>query len=60
MERPNHVWCGDVTYLWSGAQWLYLALIIDLFSRRIVGWAISDSPDTTSKKALTIAYYPRG
>lgn len=61
IERPNHVWCGDVTYLWSGTQWLYLALVIDLFSRRIVGWAISDSPDTTlTNKALTTAYYSRG
>ncbi len=61
IESPNNTWCGDVTYLWSGTQWLYLALIIDLFSRRIVGWAISDSPDTTlTNKALTTAYYSRG
>jgi putative transposase len=60
-KSPNHAWCGDVTYLWSGTQWLYLALIIDLFSRRIIGWGISGSPDTAlTKKALTTAYYSRG
>ncbi len=29
-DQPNQVWCGDVTYIWSGTQWLYLALVIDL------------------------------
>jgi len=54
-------WCGDVTYVWSGKQWLYLALVIDLYARRIVGWACSTSPDTElTKKALRIAYEARG
>ena len=61
VERPNDTWCGDVTYIWSGNQWLYLALVIDLFARRIVGWAVSDSPDSAlTGKALTTAFYSRG
>ena len=61
MEKPNQYWCGDVTYIWSGKQWLYLALVIDLYARRIIGWACSTSPDTSlTKKALAIAYEARG
>ena len=60
-DRPNQVWCGDVTYIWSGTQWLYLALVIDLYARRIIGWACSDSPDTfLIGRVLTMAYYARG
>ena len=44
VTEPNQVWCGDVTYVWSGQQWLYLAVVIDLFSRRVIGWATSKSP----------------
>jgi len=40
-EAPNRVWTGDITYLWTDEGWLYLAVLLDLFSRRIVGWAIS-------------------
>lgn len=61
VEQPNQVWCGDVTYIWSGTQWLYLALVIDLYARRIIGWACSDSPDSVlTGQALTMAYYARG
>ena len=61
VQVPNHTWCGDVTYVWCGHQWMYLALVIDLFARRIVGWAISDSPDSElTGRALTVAYYARG
>jgi len=61
MKSPNEVWCGDVTYVWSGKQWLYLALVIDLYSRRIIGWACSKNPDTAlTSKALTMAYLARG
>ena len=60
-ERCNRIWCGDVTYVRCGAQWLYLALVIDLYKRRIVGWAVSDSPDSSlTHQALTVAYYRRG
>jgi putative transposase len=61
VERPNQVWCGDVTYVWSGEGWLYLAVILDLYRRRIVGWACSDSPDSQlTAKALQMAYEARG
>ena len=38
-ERPNRVWTSDITYIWTREGWLYLAVILDLFSRSIVGWA---------------------
>jgi len=44
--RPNQVWCGDITYLWVGDQWYYLAAVLDLYGRKIVGFAMSDSPDS--------------
>lgn len=61
VEQPNQVWCGDVTYVWSGTGWLYLAVILDLYKRRVVGWACSDSPDSKlTAKALQMAYEARG
>ncbi len=45
-EAPNQVWVTDVTAVWTLLGWVYLAAIIDLFSRRVVGWAMSESNDT--------------
>ena len=45
-SAPNKVWVGDITYLDTHQGWLYLAVLIDLFSRRVVGWAMSESIDT--------------
>lgn len=45
-ERKNQVWVTDVTAVWTVAGWCYLAAIIDLFSRRVVGWSVSESNDT--------------
>jgi len=39
-EKPNQAWAGDITYLWTREGWLYLAVVIDLFSRKVVGWAM--------------------
>jgi transposase InsO family protein len=39
---PNQKWAGDITYVWTREGWVYLAVILDLFSRRVVGWAISN------------------
>lgn len=39
---PNQKWAGDMTYLWTEEGWLYLAVIIDLFSRQVVGWSMSE------------------
>jgi putative transposase len=38
--RPNVVWAGDITYIWTMEGWLYLAVILDLFSRYVVGWSM--------------------
>jgi len=60
-EAPNKVWCGDVTYIWAGTQWLYLAVIMDLYARKMIGWACSDSPDSDlTCTALRMAYESRG
>jgi len=41
-EKPNTVWTSDITYVWTSEGWLYLAVILDLFSRQVVAWAMSD------------------
>lgn len=46
-DAPNRVWVTDVTAVWTLVGWVYLAAIVDLFSRRVVGWAMSESNDTT-------------
>jgi putative transposase len=55
-EMPNRKWAGDITYVWTDEGWLYLAAIIDLCSRRIVGWSMA--PHLRSdlcEEALTMA-----
>lgn len=49
-SSANTAWVSDITYIWTHEGWLYLAVVIDLFSRRIVGWALSNR----MKKALVI------
>ncbi len=44
-DAPNTAWVTDVTYVWTGEGWLYLAALLDLFSRRVVGWAASETND---------------
>ena len=39
-DQPDQVWAGDITYIWTGEGWLYLAVVLDLFSRNVVGWAM--------------------
>jgi transposase InsO family protein len=39
-EQPDQTWAGDITYVWTGEGWLYLAVVLDLFSRNVVGWAM--------------------
>ncbi|MGZ5071414.1 MAG: IS3 family transposase, partial [Methylobacter sp.] len=41
-SAPNQKWAGDITYLWTDEGWLYLAVIIDLFSRQVIGWSMSE------------------
>ena len=57
VAEPNQVWCGDVTYIWTGCRWAYLAVVMDLFARKPIGWAMSFSPDTAlTGKALQMAW----
>ena len=44
--RPNERWVTDITYIWTGEGWAYLAAILDLYSRAVVGWALSTSLST--------------
>jgi len=61
VTAPNQVWCGDVTYIWSGKRWAYLAVVLDLFARKPIGWAMSLSPDSRlTSQALYMAYEARG
>jgi putative transposase len=41
-KRPNEVWVGDITYIETNEGWLYLSAFIDLYSRKVVGWSMSD------------------
>ena len=59
-EAPNRVWTGDITYIQTGEGWLYLAIVLDLFNREIVGWSIK--PRMTADivtDALTMAWFRR-
>ena len=42
VRRPNRTYVGDITYIWTDEGWMYLAVFIDLFSRTVVGWALSE------------------
>ena len=44
---PNRKWVSDFTYIETGEGWLYLAVVLDLFSRRVIGWAMSETMDAT-------------
>ena len=57
---PNKVWTADMTYIWTDEGWLYLAVVIDLFNREIVGWSIKPRMTTDSvMDALTMAWFRR-
>ena len=45
--RPNEKWTGDITAIWTYEGWLYLAVVLDLYSRRVVGWAMAATQDET-------------
>ncbi len=46
-SAPNQKWVGDITYLFTSEGWLYLAVIIDLYSRSVVGWSMSNRMTAT-------------
>lgn len=52
----NQVWATDITYIWTLQGWVYLAVVLDLYSRRVVGWSLGDSMETALVvRALTMA-----
>ncbi len=46
VAAPNQVWCSDITYLWVENRWVYLAVVMDLYARRVIGWSLSEQADT--------------
>lgn len=60
VTEPNKVWTTDITYVWTLEGWLYVAVVIDLFSRQVVGWAINDHMRTSlCVSALQMAFWRR-
>ena len=58
---PNRKWIADFTYIWTAEGWLYVAAVLDLFSRRVVGWSMSASMTAQLvADALTMAIWRRG
>jgi len=45
VDQPNTHWSADITYLWTGEGWLYLAVVMDLYSRRVISWSLRESLD---------------
>jgi len=65
VAQPNTTWVTDITYIWTLQGWLYLAVVLDLFSRRVVGWSMSESLQCqlaldALKMALENRHPPRG
>jgi putative transposase len=46
VNAPDNVWCGDITFIRTQAGWLYLAVVLDLYARKVVGWAFSSVADS--------------
>ena len=60
VAEPNKVWTTDITYVWTLEGWLYVAIVIDLFSRQVVGWAMADHMRTSlCVSALQMAFWRR-
>ena len=59
-EMPDRIWSGDITYLWTDEGWLYLAVVIDLYSRQVVGWSLQPHMRASLvTDALTMALFRR-
>jgi putative transposase len=60
-DAPKRKWVADFTYIWTAAGWLYVAAVIDLFSRRVVGWSMkAEMTAQLVTNALMIAIWRRG
>ena len=56
--KPNEVWTTDISYVWTLEGWIYVAVVIDLYSRQVVGWAVDEHMKTSlCVKALQMAYW---
>lgn len=56
VAHPNRVWAGDITYVWTAEGWLYLAVVLDLYSRRVIAWGMgSRLTQELALAALTMA-----
>ena len=56
-DKPNQKWTSDITYIWVENRWLYLATVMDLYSRRIVGWSLDTTmTETLIEDALNMAF----
>lgn len=61
VAKPNKVWCGDITFIRTEKGWYYLAVVLDLYARKVVGWAFSMTADSQlTQHALTVAWHNRG
>ena len=61
VNNPDTFWFGDVTYVLTGNRWAYLAVVMDLYARKIIGWAVSHPPDSNLiGNALNMAFESRG
>jgi transposase InsO family protein len=59
-DRPNQKWVSDITYIWTDEGWLYLAVVLELYSRRVIGWAIAGRMTATLVcEALVMALWNR-
>jgi transposase InsO family protein len=59
-SKPNQKWVTDITYIWTKEGWLYLAVVLDLFSRKIIGWAMDANMEKELViKSLTMALHGR-
>ena len=59
-QQPNQVWVGDITYIGTDEGWLYLAVVLDLFSRKVIGWSMSERMTATLVcDALRMALFRR-
>jgi putative transposase len=47
VTAPEHVWAGDITSRWTAEGWLYLSVLVDVYSRKVVGWAMNHHLETT-------------
>jgi transposase InsO family protein len=60
VEVPDKVWTADITYVWTFEGWMYLAVVMDLYSRQIVGWAMNERmKKQLVLDALAMAYWQR-